>query len=241
MCKDYSVTFYSKERNVCIAKEVKQIVESKGRGVLYIDNIDQFFINRNSIIRHFVLDLTSGDIDERSCSLLKLMLKEGFVSSVIIICPANKFYGKEFYYLDYGRNFILELDTLFDRIFENENAKDKVLIGAWRSEISNQLCQWGFSPKCNGFPMLIDIIIYYIQKRCVVRKLSQEGYVALAHKYCVTSASIELSIRKAIRVASNNKEKFPVDCVTTNKGFIIYAVSQLYDVLSQKRNSVAGY
>ena len=240
MTKDYSITFYSKDRNLFIAEEVKQIAEFKNRGVLYFDDIDQFFVNRNPMIRHLILDLTSSDIDERSCCLLKLMLKEGFISNVIIICPKDRFYGKEFYHIEYSKNFTCEISHLLDKIFESEDMKDKKLIGAWRSEISNQLCLWGFSPKCNGFSMLIDIIIYYVSKRCVVKKLSKEGYLAIAQKYCVTPACVELSVRKAIRIAMASKERFPIPGATTNKGFIIYAISQLYDSLCQKKNAIVG-
>ena len=53
----------------------------------------------------------------------------------------------------------------------------------------------------------------------------------LSHKYVVTQACVELSIRKAIQNACKNKDKFPEGCAITNKGFIVYSVSQLFDKL----------
>lgn len=231
MKRDYSITFYSQDRNIILARDVKDVLENKNRGVLNIDSLDEFFINRNSSIRHIVLDLIVTPLDNRSCSLIKLMLNSKLIDTVIMIVPEGINYGSEFMYVHPGESFKSDLSILFDKVFDKEDIKERFLSSTWRSAISKQLCDWGFSSKCNGFSMLIDTIIYYIQKKCVVRKLSKEVYVILSHKYAVTPACVELSIRKAIQNACKIEDKFPENCAVTNKGFIVYSVSQLYDKL----------
>lgn len=230
--KNYSVSFYSQNRNILIAKEVKEVLENKNYGVLYMDNLDEFFINRSVSIRHIVLDLLSSPLDDRSCSLIKLMLRSNLIDSVIMLVPNGVTYGSEFIYVTPGESFKCNLDMIFDKVFAKQQAKESTLSTVWRKEISNYLCNWGFSTKCNGFSMLIDTIIYYIQKKCIIKKLSQEVYILLSHKYSITIACVELSLRKAICNAVKEKDKFPKCCSKTNKGFIVYSVSQLYDYLT---------
>lgn len=229
--KSYSVSFYSKNRDILLGREIKEVLERKNCGVLYIDNLDEFFINRNVSIRHIILDLLTTTLDERSCSLIKLMLKSNYIDTVVMIVPKGVSYGSEFMYVVRGESFKSDLDITFNKVFEKQSTKEMLLSNEWRGEISKSLCSWGFSSKCNGFSMLIDAVIYYIQKKCIVKKLSKEAYVLLSHKYSVTPACVELSIRKAIQNASKLEEKFPKGCAVTNKGFIVYAVLILYDYL----------
>ena len=230
--KNYSVSFYSRNRNILLAKEIKDILENKNYGVLNVDNLDEFFIHRNASIRHIILDLLTSELDERSCSLIKLMLKSNLIDSVIMLVPYGKTYGSDFMYVYYGESFRSDFEIMFNKVLEKQSTKEMLLSNVWRSEISKCLCGWGFSSKCNGFSMLIDTIIYYVQKKCIVKKLSREAYVLLAHKYSVTPACVELCIRKSIHNANKNVNKFPQGCAVTNKGFIVYSVSQLYDFLT---------
>ncbi len=227
----YIINFYSKEKDIILAKRVKEILGKKGKGVLYVDDIDSLILNKDLSVRYLILDLTRSELDERSLSLLKKMVLGGFVDKIVFIIKQDIDYGKEFYYIHLDDTFEDELNKMFDNFFNEEVVDCEVLSKSYRALISKQLCDWGFSPKSNGFSMLIDAINYYIQKRCILRKLSKEVYVTLAQMYCVSITCVELGIRKAIRHAVANKDKFPLGENVTNKGFITYAVSQLYDRL----------
>lgn len=231
MKREYIINFYSKERDIILAKRVKEILGRKGKGVLYIDDIDSLILNKDLSVRYLILDLTRNELDERSLSLLKKMVLRGLIDKIVLIIKSDIDYGKEFYYIHLDDSFENELNKMFDEFFKEEDVDCEALSKSHRALISKQLCDWGFSPKSNGFSMLIDTINYYIQKRCILRKLSKEVYVELAQRYCVSVTCVELSIRKAIRHAVANKEKFPLGENITNKGFITYAVSQLYDNL----------
>jgi len=84
--------------------------------------------------------------------------------------------------------------------------------------------------------MIVDAIIYFIDRNCVVRNFSKELYVYLANKFRSTPAGVEITIRKTIVSAYKAQNKnFPFDHCPTVKEFFNYAVSQLYDeVISTK-------
>lgn len=231
MVKYNDVVFYSKERNILLAKQVKEILLTKERGVSNLDDIDEIFINNNLSFRYLILDFSKSILDDKILNLLRKMLKNSFIQEIIILADKNISKYSDFIFVTIDENFYSNFSKMFDNIIENEVNKIQEVVGVWRKLISQQLSDWGFASNTTGYLELIDCIIYYTQRKGVIRNLNKEGYVYLGNKYRATPNCVELSVRKAIKMASLKKDKFPSLEKFTNKAFITYAVSQLYDSL----------
>lgn len=228
----YGVEFYSKNRDVILADRVKEVLSHKDLGVLYIDDIDDFIIERDNVIRYLIINLEE-DINEKILDLLKKMLNKGLLDSVIIVSQTKVYFGDEFSYILKDEDFGQNLSNLFDNFLSNEEVKSEVLTKSHKALISEALYNWGLSSKVNGFAMLVDIIDYYIHKRCVIKSLSKEAYVAMARRYSVSTICVDINVNKVIKQASKNLDSFSVGKFTTSKSFIVYATIQLYDKIKK--------
>lgn len=227
---------YSFEHNALLAQQVKNVLNPKGVVVVCLDNIDNVLLNRYSNIDFLILDFTQLMLDEKSLSLIQTLRYDGVINKVIAIFSKNTAFTNNFYSIIYDEDFDISFKILFERHMESKAISFDVSACSWRKIISNYLCDCGFSTKNGGFLMIIDTLIYFIDKNCAVRNFSKELYVYLAHKFCSTVAGVEITVRKTIRNAFlNNNGKFPFDHCPTIKEFFNYTISQLYDeVISTK-------
>ena len=235
MIKYNDVIFYSKEHNILLASKVKEILSKKERGVNNIDDIDDIFINGKLSFKYLILDFSKSSLDERSITILQKMLKGNLIQEIVIITNNNLFKIPEFIYVNLDEDFTYNFSRTFDKIIEREINTINEVAGIWRKIISQQLCDWGFSSNTMGYLEIIDSIIYYAERKGVIKNFNKEVYIYLSNKYRATTTCVELSIRKAIKKASLKKDKFPKIEKLTNKGFITYAISQLYDNLIENR------
>lgn len=230
---------FSSEHNVILAQQIKNILNPKGVITVCLDNIDNVLLNRYSSIEFLILDFTKTVLDEKSLSLIQTLRYDGVISKVIAIFSRETAFTNNFYSIIYDENFNIEFKNLFNKFLESQSVKFDVSVCSWRKVISNYLCNCGFSAKNSGFLMIVDTLIYFIDRNCAVRNFSKELYVYLAHKFCSTPAGVEITVRKTIQNAFLNKtENFPFEHCPTIKEFINYTISQLYDeVISTKITS----
>ena len=224
----YGVEFYSKNRDIVLADRIKEVLSNKDLGVLYIDDLDDFIVDKDRVVRYLIINYEEK-LDDKVIDLLRKMLVKGLLDNVIVISETRVQLADEFNYILKDEFFIKNLEELFTRIENKEDIKGEILSKSHKALISEQLYNWGFSSKVSGFSMLVDIIDYYIHKRCIIKSLSKEAYVAMAKKYAVSTICVDINVNKVIKQASQNLDKFPFGMFTTSKSFIVYATIQLYD------------
>ncbi|NCB48640.1 MAG: hypothetical protein EOM55_03370, partial [Clostridia bacterium] len=219
-----------------LAQQVKNVFNLKGVAVVCIDNIDNVLLNRYSNIEFLILDFTRLVLDEKSLSLIQTLRYDGVIEKVIAVFSKDTAFTNNFYSVIYNEDFEISFKNFFEKYMESRATSFDVSFCSWRKVISNYLCDCGFSTKNAGFLMIVDTLIYFIDRNCAVRNFSKELYVYLAHKFCSTVAGVEITVRKTIRNAFiNKKENFPFDHCPTIKEFFNYTISQLYDeVISTK-------
>jgi len=227
---------YSSEHNVLLAQQVKNVLNPKGVVVVCIDNIDNVLLNRYSNIEFLILDFTQLVLDEKSLSLIQTLRYDRVINKVIAVFSKDTAFTNNFYSIMYNEDFDISFRNHFDKYMESNSVAFDVSVCSWRKVISNYLCDCGFSTRNGGFLMIVDTLIYFIDRNCAVRNLSKELYVYLAHKFCSTVAGVEITVRKTIKNAfMNKKDNFPFDHCPTIKEFFNYTISQLYDeVISTK-------
>lgn len=228
--------FYSSERNILLAQQVKNVLNSKSVVTVCIDNIDNVLLNRYSNIEFLILDFTRNVLDEKSMSLIQTLRYDGVINKVIVIFSKETAFTNNLYSIIYDDNFEIHFKNFFDKFMESMVIAFDVCSCSWRKIISNYLCDCGFSTKNGGFLMIVDTLIYFIDRNCAVRNFSKELYVYLANKFRSTVAGVEITVRKTIKNAFiHRNENFPFDHCPTIKEFFNYAISQLYDeVISTK-------
>ena len=224
----YGVEFYSKNRDIVLADRIKEVLSNKDLGVLYIDDLDDFIVDKDRVVRYLIINYEEN-LDDKVIDLLRKMLFKGLLDNVIVISETRVQLADEFNYILKDEFFIKNLEELFTRIENKEDIKGEILSKSHKALISEQLYNWGFSSKVSGFSMLVDIIDYYIHRRCIIKSLSKEAYVAMAKKYAVSTICVDINVNKVIKQASQNLDKFPFGKFTTSKSFIVYATIQLYD------------
>jgi len=227
---------YSFEHNILLAQQIKSVLNSKGVVVVCIDNIDNVLLNRYSNIEFLILDFTQLVLDEKSLSLIETLRYDGVINKVIAIFSKDTAFSNNFYSFIYDENFDTSFKNIFYKFMESKAISFDVCACSWRKVISNYLCNCGFSTKNGGFLMIVDTLIYFIDRNCSVRNFSKELYIYLANKFRSTVAGVEITVRKTIRNAFILKnENFPFDHCPTIKEFFNYTISQLYDeVISTK-------
>lgn len=227
---------YSSEHNVMLSREVKSILSARGIVTICIDNIDNVLLNRYSSIEFLILDFTCSVLDEKSLSLIETLRYDGVINKVIVIFSKETAFSNNFYSIMHDDDFENSFRKFFDKHMESMLVNFNVTSCSWRKKISNYLCECGFSPKNCGFLMIVDSLIYFIDRNCAIKNFSKELYVYLANKFTSTIAGVEITIRKTIKRAFLcSKPAFQFDHNPTIKEFLNYTISQLYDEVISTR------
>ena len=52
----YGVEFYSKNRDIVLADRIKEVLSNKDLGVLYIDDLDDFIVDKDRVVRYLIIN-----------------------------------------------------------------------------------------------------------------------------------------------------------------------------------------
>ncbi len=236
MIKKSIAIFYSESANSNLGFIVKGLLNENDYYTIYLKDLDDVLLKKFSQVNFLILDLIDNNLDDKSYHLINKLFQEGFIKRLLVIKAnnnANKFSSN--ICVDYNENIKLNLSNKIKEILSMKVEERKIYDSSWVKIIGEFLIQMGFSLKHEGYSIMIDAIIYILSNDCIVKKLNKDLYVYLANKYNKKISCVEMNIRKSIKMAYERGKNFPFEYCPTNKEFITYATTELYDKIFVKK------
>lgn len=227
--------FYSQTKNSVLASKVKETLNKLKIYTMYLNDFDDILLKKFTDIPLLVLDYTQNVLDEKSQELLNKLYEEEYVKRILVIINSNQNNFNKYPIVVYDENFYSNFLDNIKEVLSKPLKEKKYCDSHWVKIIGTYLNNIGFSLKHNGYFMLIDGIIYVLSNKGVIKNLNDNVYSYLAIKHNKTISSVEMNIRKAINMAYNKNHNFPFDHCPTNKEFIIFAVTELFDKIYIKK------
>ena len=227
--------FYSQTKNSVLASKVKEYLNNFKIYTMYLNDIDDILLKKFTEIPLLILDYTQNILDKKSQELLDKLYEEEYVKRILVVYNSELNSFDKYPSVCYNENFYSNAISSIKEILSKPLKEKKFCDSHWVKIIGTHLNNIGFSLKHNGYFILIDAIIYVLSNKGVIKKLTEDVYSYLAIKHNKTISSIEMNIRKAINMAYNKNNNFPFDHCPTNKEFIIYAVTELFDKIYIKK------
>ena len=221
--------FYSQNASSVIASFVKSTLNKRNYFTIYVQDIDDILLKKFTNVNFLVLDLVDNQLDYKSYQLLNKLYDTGYIKRIIIIKNKNDNMEYKFSSIILDEKFSTSFSDLVDRVLVVPRQDLKVCNSLCFKIIGNYLISIGFSFKHIGYSMMIDTISYLYVHNCVVKNLKQDIYVYLANKYNKNISSVEMNLRKSIKLAHQRSKNFPFDYTPTNKEFITFIFTELYD------------
>jgi len=227
--------FYSEKLDDFKSDVVKRNLNRYNFFTIYIKDIDDVLLKKFSEIDFLALDLERTEIDDKSLNLIMKLHSSGYIKRVLVIKNVND--KKDYYFktISFSGNFSLEFSSCVENILASPINETKMFDSSCVKIIGQYLLDLGFPLKQSGYSMLIDSIIYVLSKNCLIKSLHKDLYVYIASKYKREVYSVEIGIRKAVKLAYSRNERFPFEHCPTNKEMITYASTQLYEKIFAKK------
>ena len=236
MIKKSIAIFYSEFANSNLGSIVKSLLNENDFYTIYLKDLDDVLLKTFTQVNFLILDLTSNNLDDKSYHLINKLNQDGFIKRLLVIKSNNS--NNNFnnnICVDYDENIKLNLSNKIKYILSMEVEERKIYDSSWVKIIGEFLTYIGFSLKHEGYSIMIDAIIYILSNNCIVKKLNKDLYVYLANKYNKKISCIEMNIRKSIKMAFERSKNFPFEYCPTNKEFIAYTTTELYDKIFVKK------
>lgn len=221
--------FYSKNNNNVLASKVREILNKFNFFTAYLNEVDDILLKKLNYIDMLILDYTESTLDKKSKELIKKLNEELYIKRIIVIEGNNLNQELENPVVIYDENFCLNFLDTVKNILSKPLEEKRISFSFWFKIIGNYLKSIGFSLKQTGYSMMVDAIIYIMSKRAIVGSLNEDIYVFLANKYNKKVSCVEMNLRKSIRIAFERGENFPFEYCPTNKEFLNFAITELYD------------
>ena len=223
--------FYSENSNNILANKVKRILDNFKIYTIYLKDIDDIILKKFIKIDFLILDFTITKLDDKSTQLIKKLYESGYIKRILVIRNSADKDESIFECIILNSNDTELLNTKINEIVFKPLNEIKVCDSRWVKIVGNFLTGIGFSFKQIGYSLMIDAIIYIMSKNGVIGKLKDDVYAYLSNKHDKSVPSIEINLRKTINMAFNKNKNFPFDYCPSNKEFIAYAITELYDKL----------
>lgn len=227
--KNKTAIFYSENKNLALASKVKEVLNKFNYFTIYSNEIDEILLKRINSLDFLILDYTENTLDAKSKQLIKKLNEELYIKRIITIENGSE--NEEYEYPvvfndeNFSSNFLEKIKIILSKPLEEK----RISFSFWFKIIGNFLKSIGFSLKQIGYSMMIDAIVYIMSKKAIVKNLNEDLYVFLATKYNKKVSCVEMNLRKSINIAFERGENFPFDYSPTNKEFLNYAITELYD------------
>lgn len=221
--------FYSKNANSNLANMVKVSLTHFNYFTIYVQDIDDIILKKFSTVNFLILDYTETALDDKSQQLIDKLMELGYIKRLLIIKSANDFNQYQHPTITYNLDFNKNLNEIVTKVLSVPTHNLKVCDSLCVKIIGNYLVSIGFSLRHIGYSMLIDTITYLFANNCTIRNLNKDIYVYLANKYDKKVSCVEMNLRKSISLAHSRSKNFPFKHSLTNKEFITYTATELYD------------
>lgn len=221
--------FYSENLNNVLASKIKGILENFKIYTIYLKDIDDVILKKFTKIDFLILDLTILKLDNKSMELIKKLFEEGYVKRILILKNMKDTNEYSLNSIFFNPDEFEDLYKTIKNIILKPINEIKVCDSKWVKIIGNFLTSIGFPLKQLGYSLMIDAIIYIMSRKGVIGKLKDDVYLYLSNKHNKSIPSIEINIRKAINLSFNKSKNFPFDYCPSNKEFIAFVVTELYD------------
>lgn len=221
--------FYSKNANTDLAYQTKNILNKSNYFTIYVQDIDDILLKKFINVHFLILDYTDYILDEKSSSLITKLVEQGYIKRILIIKSSIDNSQYQYPSVEYNFDFNENLNRTITKILLTPIQEFKVCDSLCIKIIGNYLTSIGFSLKHIGYSMLIDAIAYLYANNCIMKNLNNDIYVYLANKYEKKVSAVEMNLRKSITLAHARNRNFPFKHSPSNKEFIIYTITELYD------------
>ena len=193
---------------------------------------DLFFNYKGTVIPLLFVDGTSLNGNREIISMLE-KLTPVYVKKLVLFfidSDENLDKNKNIFTINKEDNLVKRVENILDMLnYESLQITKIVPEENWIKSVSNYLTEKGFYLKHVGSQMIRDAIIYYYKNPASISSFSSTIYNYLATKYFTSVSNVERSINRSIKFAINNKNIIKDN--VTNKEFILYSVSEIFDAL----------
>lgn len=221
--------FYSQNANLVLASKIKEVLNKLKIYTIYLKDIDDVILRKFSDIQLLILDYVNKELDIKSEELLKKLYEEEYIKRLLVVKNKNSINSYEYPTVNFTDEFCSEFNKEIKTILSKPFEEKKICDSHWVKIIGSFLTDIGFSLRQTGYFMMIDALVYIMSNKGVITKLNDDIYAYLAIKYDKKVSCIEMNIRKSIKMAFERNKNFPFNYCPTNKEFISYAVTELYD------------
>lgn len=221
--------FYSQNANLVLASKIKEVLNKLKIYTIYLKDIDDVILRKFSDIQLLILDYVNKELDIKSEELLKKLYEEEYIKRLLVVKNKNSINSYEYPTVNFTDEFCSEFNKEIKTILSKPFEEKKICDSHWVKIIGSFLTDIGFSLRQTGYFMMIDALVYIMSNKGVITKLNDDIYAYLAIKYDKKVSCIEMNIRKSIKMAFERNKNFPFSYCPTNKEFISYAVTELYD------------
>lgn len=232
MSEAKTIFLYS-NNNYEFAYKLKQICKNK---LFILENInnfaDLFFNCKGASIPLLFVDGSNLKNNREIISMLEKLTPVYFKKLVLFFVDGDEkiYNNKDVLLIKTEEDLSEKVENVLNMIeYEFLQTNELLPEENWIKIVSDYLIEKGFYLKHIGSQMVRDAIIYYYKNPASISSFSSTIYNYLATKYFTSVSNVERSINRSIKFAINNKNIIKDN--VTNKEFILYSVSEIFDAL----------